>query len=170
MLLLLGLERPEGRSERLATIAQLWVLTPLVLELNRRGWTRTASWSLVLALIAVVTYRAWQLGGMNGAVSPFYVILVMMAGVLLGIRAGVITALLCIACGIGLVVAADRGAVPPSTIGIPPHAALVYLGMFMGLTLLLQRLIVSSLRHGLRRRERLVHDLRERVKELRLLS
>ena len=167
---LVALQRAEGRSQRLATIAALWLLTTVLLVLNRRGWTRTASWCLVLGLIAGVTQRAWMQGGLNAPVAPLCVIYVMMAGVLLGTRGGVITALVCVAGGVGLALAEEAGTLTAVRRAVPARVQLLYFAGFMGLTLLLQRLIVSSLRHGLRRNERLVHHLQERVKELRLLS
>ena len=159
VLLLLISHQREHLGARLAVIAFVAILTPVLLALNRHGWTGLASWGLVLGAVAVVTDRAWQLGGTP--LPAFYVIIVMLAGVLLGARGGIITALVCIGCGV--IVVLLRHDTP---VAVPSHDVLVYLGVFVGLALLLQRLVGTSMRYGLRRAQ---EELAERERaELRL--
>jgi signal transduction histidine kinase/CheY-like chemotaxis protein/PAS domain-containing protein len=141
------------RLERLFTVIALWVLVPLLLELSRRGRPGLASWGLILGLIGMVTHSAWTLGGIEARATPFYVMLVMVAGVLLGTSGAIITALVCVGCGMGLVLAKELATLPAPAAPLHPRSLLLHLIAFMGLTLLLQWLIVRSLRHGLHRVE-----------------
>ena len=182
-LLLLILLQPGSLQPRAVSIACLGLAVPLLLALDRRGRTTLASWGLLLGLTALVTYRAWFLGGLQTALIGLYVIIVMMAGLLLGARGAVACALACLFCGVGLVLAEERGALPAPEFDVPSRALLLYLAMFMGLTLLLQGQIAKTVRESLWRaeaelferkvaeaeRERLVEVLGERVKELRVL-
>jgi signal transduction histidine kinase len=182
-ILLLILLQPESLGPRAVSLACLAVAVPLLLELNRRGRTTLASWGLVVGMIALITYRAWLIGGMQAAVVPLYVIVVMMGGLLLGARGGLVCAMACLSCGVLLVQAGERGAIPVREFDVPPRAMLMYLGMAMGLTLLMQGQTAKTVRESLWRaeaelgerraaeadRERLVRVLAERVKELRLL-
>ena len=93
LLIVLLLGQPESVYHRLSTIGALLAMVPLLHEINRRGYTRVASWGLILGLIAVVTHRAWYLGGIRGPIMPFYVVFVMMTGLLLGRRGTAISSL-----------------------------------------------------------------------------
>jgi len=153
LLLPLILEIPERRSQRVITLAVIWLGIGLLLKVNGRGWTRLAGWGLVLGLVAVVAERAWATGGLAAPLPSFYVLFVMMAGVLLGPRGGLVVALVCVGCAFALI-DPDRGSTPsPLGPALPPRALLLSLGAVLGMTLLLQRLIVASLRHGLQRAE-----------------
>ena len=155
-----------GRGERLAVLAGVWLGTVLLLELNRRGWTRLAGWCLILGLIAAVTERASALGSIDAPLPSLYVIIVMTAGVVLGVRGGAVAALACVGGATALVAAEETGLLAGTALQIPQRALLLYLGTFMVLTLLLQQLIAASLRHGL---ERAQTELAERKRaELRL--
>jgi len=182
-ILLLILLQPESLGPRAVSIACLAIAIPLLLELNRWGRTTLASWGLLLGLIALISYRAWLMGGMQTAVVPLYVIVVMMGGLLLGARGALACAMACLFCGAALVRAAELGALPVPEFDVPPRALLFYLAMAMGLTLLMQSQTAKTVRESLWRaeaelgerkaaeadRERLVRVLGERVKELRLL-
>lgn len=190
LLVVLALVQLESLQPRALALAVLWSVVGTVLELNRRGWTRVSTWGLLLGLIALVTYRAFHLGGMHSPVVPYYVIFVMTSGLLLGVSGGVITTFICLAAGAWLAWLEETGALPPPEFALPAPTLLLYLAMFMGLSLVVQNLIALALRDSLKRtqaelaerkhaqtrlgvalteREKLVHDLQERVKELRLL-
>jgi signal transduction histidine kinase len=138
-------------------------------ELNRRGRTRVASWWLVLGLGLFITQRAWGLGGLNAPIAPLFVYHMMIAGLLLGERGSVVVALLAGTAGSILLIAEEVGVLPPPRVILTGRADLVFLLMAMGISLLLQRLVARTLSDSSRERERLLHELRERVKELRLL-
>src|SRR4051812_48479481 len=79
-LIILVLQHPDTLGWRAATAAMVWGVVLPLLELNRRGWTGTASWCLVLGLTALTSQRAWNLGGLHGPLGPFFVLFVMLAG------------------------------------------------------------------------------------------
>ncbi|HEX2878051.1 MAG TPA: ATP-binding protein [Polyangiaceae bacterium] len=182
-LLLLILEQPQSLAARSVSLLWLWSLHVLLTIVSRGGRPQLAGWCLVLGLVALVSYRSWHLGGLHSPIVPLYVIFVMMAGLLLGARGGTIVTAICLLCGLGMTVADSLGSLPAPQFPFTPFVLLGYLGMYMGLSLWLQSLIARTLRESLRRteaelaerrraeaeRDHLVHDLSERVKELRLL-
>src|SRR5690348_2341523 len=72
-----------------------------VLEANRRARVALAAGVLVAGLIAVIAFNALSAGGMLSPGIAMYSVVVLMAGILIGERAGEITAVVC--CGVGLV-------------------------------------------------------------------
>jgi signal transduction histidine kinase len=177
-LLVLVLQQPETLGPRSFSLLWLWGLHFLLSLANHRGRPNLAGWCLVLGLVALVTYRSWMLGGLHSPVVPLYVIFVLMAGLLLGGHAGALVAVICFSCGVAMAVADQAGSLPAAQFGLPPLVRLGYLALFMGLSLWLQNLIARTLRMSLRRteaelaeriraqaeRDRLVHDLSERVR------
>jgi len=87
-----------------------------LLGVNERGRTRLASKLLVVGLLAIVTVSAATAGGIHSPAATCYLTVVFIAGLLLGERAGALTAVLCCACGLGLVFAAKIGLLPPNPI------------------------------------------------------
>src|SRR4029079_7433582 len=72
--------------------------------ISRAGRPVFASWTLVTGLSVIVTQRAWVTGGIHAPVAAFYVLFIIMAGVVLGARGGVATAALCTLGAIALTV------------------------------------------------------------------
>lgn len=106
-----------------ATIVAVLVLAcSLLLELNRRGHTREASWLLVGVAILIVTTRSFFAGGIRSPGVGMYVVFALMAGLLLGEQAGALTALICAGLGLALVAADNSGAIARAV----PYAPLVY--------------------------------------------
>jgi signal transduction histidine kinase len=168
VLLLWALD-PHHPGEYLVSCTLRLAVTVAAHELNRRGHTRVASWWLVLGLGLFITQRAWGLGGLNAPIAPLFVYHMMIAGLLLGERGSVVVAILAGTAGSVLLIAEELGVLPQPRVIFTSRADLVFLWMAMGISLVLQRLVSRSLADSLRERERLLHDLSERVKELRLL-
>src|SRR4051812_43772785 len=87
-----------------------WALTRLAfvygvglagLVLNRHGKMRLASLVLVGALIVFVTVNSFSAGGIRSPGVTLYFVFVLAAGLLLGETAGIVTALVCAALGLG---------------------------------------------------------------------
>ncbi|HEU0013036.1 MAG TPA: ATP-binding protein, partial [Longimicrobium sp.] len=87
----------------------------LTLWLARRGRVRAASWIYVLAIITLITYNALQVGAIRSPGVQAYFIFVMLAGLLLGPRAGIATGVVCAALALGLVLAESLGMAPVRT-------------------------------------------------------
>lgn len=94
----------------------------LLLEANWRGYSREASWILVGIAVLIVTGRSVFAGGIRSPGVGMYVVFVMMAGLLLGEQAGITTAAICLALGLGLL-AADGSGIIAQTV---PYTPAVY--------------------------------------------
>jgi signal transduction histidine kinase/putative methionine-R-sulfoxide reductase with GAF domain len=146
-------------------------LTFGLLWLNRRGQVRRASFLLALGLWVIVTISVWTLGGpYTSPTLSAYLIVIVIAGLLLGGRAALGLAGLCALAVLGLLVADDRGLIPP--FADPNHVVAdwaVYTVIF-SLTALLLRLSSNSLRTALaqaRRNEQVQREINRQLEELR---
>lgn len=88
---------PSLLPRRFTTVALVALLVLGLHALNRRGRTTLASWLLVLGLTSITTQRAWGAGGVHAPVALFYMMFVLLAAGLLGIRGSIVTALACVA-------------------------------------------------------------------------
>src|SRR5262245_1878700 len=84
----------------------------VLLYLVRRGAVRAASVALLVGLWMLVSGMAWTGGGIRGPAAVNYLLVIVMAGLLLGLRAGIVTTAICGASSLGLVVAGMRGMLP----------------------------------------------------------
>jgi signal transduction histidine kinase len=148
-LTLLVLVDPTTLARRSVTIGAVTVLVLALHEVNRRGHPRLAGWILVLGCIAIVTQRAWITGGLDSPVAAFYVIFMMMAGTLLGIRAGVIAAAACALGGTILAFGEASGRLPAYDRPLTPGGSLLFLLLMLGLAVVLQHLLTATLRESL---------------------
>jgi len=137
--------------------------------LNRRGHSRLASVLLVGCLVALVTGLAFSAGGIRSPGAGMYLVFVLMAGMLLGHRAGVATALVCASLGLFLVILEATGRLPRQTTHYDAVTFWLLHCLYMGVVLGLLRLTTNTIETALRRAEHLVVDLGKRVKELRAL-
>jgi signal transduction histidine kinase len=182
-MMLLILDQPSTLARRSITMLMLLAQAFVVLELNRRGRTALAGALFVAALTATVTNRAFSSGGVTSPATQIYLIIVLTAGVVLGPRGGIITALISMAIGLGFVLVARAGLLPPAEIVFTPVAMWLYSCMCIGMAVILQRQVSAVLRRSLDRsleeieaRKQVEQQLRsalgslgERVKELRVL-
>jgi signal transduction histidine kinase/FixJ family two-component response regulator len=172
----LGLAQPETAVRRATNIAFLLAVNLPLLALNRRGYTKLASWLLVAALGTLVVFRSYSAGGIGAPVITLFFYVSMVAGVLLGTRGGAVSALVLGVAGLALVLMQQANTLPPPRITYTPVALWLFSCMALSLTVVLYHQITMALTGSARRadaaeaqRERLVHDLGERVKELKLL-
>ena len=152
---------PSSFGRRLGTNLVLWGVVLPLLAINRRGKTRAASWLFILALIFISAQRAWVSGGVDSPIIPFFLIFVVMAGLLLEKQGGIIVGALCIAVYAGLVLAANAGLVPPPQYSYPPRVMFLYMILFVALTLILESMIAWTFRDSLARAE---EQLQERLR------
>ncbi|HEY8176216.1 MAG TPA: hypothetical protein VIF32_11005, partial [Gemmatimonadaceae bacterium] len=153
---------PATFERRGTSIVMVGVLVLLLHALNRQGRTEVASWILVLGLTSIVTQRAWYTGGIHAPVALFYVMFVLLAAGLLGIRGSILTALACVVSATLLAGVGLAGWLPPPAPGGSMAVAFVTITLGLAVTLL-------SLTLLLRERELLttedlvtmfVHDIR----------
>jgi len=183
VLVLLMLVQPTQRVRAAAALAAVTVLALVLLAVNRRGHTRAASIALVAGLVTLVTAMSFAAGGIRSPGVTMFFIFVLMAGLLLGQRAGIVTAGICAAIGLALALLSSSPIITHPTVPYSPIALWLLNTLYMGVVLILLRLATGALAKALGRaeseirvrqraeleREHLVHDLGERVKELRLL-
>jgi len=63
-------------------VAVLVLLGFLLTAMNRRGWTRAASWFLVAGLTGLIAIRAYTSGGMEAPLTTGFVVVAMLANLL----------------------------------------------------------------------------------------
>ena len=155
----------------------------VLLAVNRRGHTRAASIALVAGLVTLVTVMSFSAGGIRSPGVTMFFIFVLMAGLLLGQRAGIVAAAVCAAIGLALALFSSSRLIAHPAVPYSPIALWLLNTLYMGVVLILLRLATDAMAKALGRaeseirvrqraeleREHLVHDLGERVKELRLL-
>ena len=181
--LVLALTRPALHERLLAYVLGVDLPTLLLLALNRRGRTRLASGLFVVSLVLLITLGALRAGGIRSPGVGMYFVFVLIAGLLLGHRAGVTTAIACSCLGLGLVALELLGQLPERTVEYDAPTLWGINAIYMALVLFLvrgaTRTVTSALqraeaelrerRAAERERERLITQLRERVAELKLL-
>ena len=175
--------QPGQFTRALAALVAVNALGLIVLVVDRRGHTRVASIALVAGLVALVTVMSLSAGGIRSPGVTMFFIFVLMAGLLLGQRAGIVAAAVCAAIGLALALLSSSPLIARPALPYRPIALWLLNTLYMGVVLILLRLATDAMAKSLGRaeseirvrkraeleREHLVHDLGERVKELRLL-
>ena len=172
------------------SIAAIALLAVVLLDVNRSGRTALAGAGLVAGLVALVTAFAPSAGGVQSPGVSMYFVFVLLAGLLLGQRGGVITAVACGAIGLVFVVLEISGGTARPDPVYSPVTLWLLNCMYMAVVLVLLRLATDAMAKALARaeselaerrvseqrlalaleeRERLLRSLGERVKELGLL-
>ena len=153
---------PHTLVRRATTITAVAVLITFLHSISRAGRPALASWILVIGLSIIVTQRAWITGGIHAPVAVFYVIFIVMAGVLLGARGGFVTAAVCFIGAIVLTVGTANEWLTPRPGAGSPLGGLVLVLLAIGLALVLQAVTrLGPPRAGLGlNAQMLVHDMR----------
>ena len=121
-----------------------------LLSVNERGRTRLGSKLLVSGLLVIVTVAAATAGGIHAPAATCYLTVVFIGGLLLGERAGALTALLCCACGLVLVFMAKKGLLPPNPIHNNEFSLWLGTAVNMGIIIGLQYFAARTARNALR--------------------
>jgi len=175
--------QPAQRVRAMSALAAMGVLGLVLLAVNRRGHTRAASIALVAGLVVLVTAMSLSAGGIHSPGVTMFFIFVLMAGLLLGQRAGIVAAVICAGIGLALALLSSTPVIANHPVPYSPIALWLLNVLYMGVVLILLRLATGAMAKALGRaeseirvrkraeleREHLVEDLGERVKELRLL-
>jgi signal transduction histidine kinase/ActR/RegA family two-component response regulator len=131
-----------------------------LLEVNRRGRTELASKLLVAGMISLVTALGLTAGGVRSPGVTMYFLFVLMAGLLLGQRAGIRVALICASLSLGLVVLEKAGWLPGPWAPYKPETFWLLNCLYLGLVLALLRIATDALARGL---QRVKDELKERL-------
>jgi PAS domain S-box-containing protein len=148
MITLVMILNPAAAFRCIFVIAFVSTLGLTLLHFNRRGRTRLAASLFVSGLIALMTILAVGAGGVRSPGVSMYCVIVLMAGLLLGKRPGMIAGLTCAALGFGLLMAERSHLLPPplrySSTGIWLLSCL-YIGVVVVLMRLPTRMIRTAL-------------------------
>jgi signal transduction histidine kinase len=174
--LVMMLVRPAFAGRGVTVILVFDLLGFATLAVNRRGHSRAASILLLCGLLLLTTALAVTGGGIGGQAVTLFIPIVLMAGLLLGERGGVVVGVSCFGIGLALVLIEGAGLLPPTQMVHTPVSLWLSNGLYLGLAIALQRLATQAVRRALERaeaalqeRDRSVYLLGERVKELGLL-
>jgi signal transduction histidine kinase len=110
-----------------------------------------------------VTQRAWITGGINAPVAVFYVLFIIMAGVLIGTRGSLVTAAVCLLGAIILTIGTARVWLTPRPGAGSPLGGFVFVVLAISLALVIQVLLAFRPRReglGVNAVQMLVHDMR----------
>jgi signal transduction histidine kinase/DNA-binding NarL/FixJ family response regulator/PAS domain-containing protein len=143
--------QPETLVPRIRMTLILWIVIVPLLVLNRRGWTRLTSVGLLLLISSLLAERAWISGGLESQLIPYFIIVVMAASLLLGMRGGIAFAAVGTAIAFVLTVAANQGQLPASRFTFPPTVRFWFMVFFLALTLIVANMIASTFRVALDR-------------------
>jgi PAS domain S-box-containing protein len=138
-----------------------------LLLLNRKNHTRLASYLLLFVTFLVGMALSWTAGGIHGPAVRTFPIIVLMAGLLLGKRAGVLVGMVCALYGLCLVWAEHAGLLPPSVVEHTPVSLWLTLCFFIAILILLQDLAVGSINQALQEARQELDYRRKAEEELR---
>jgi len=183
ILLSIILVQPELAVRSLCSLLIVAFIVVLVLELSIRGKTMLAGSLFVAGLVILITGNAIRAGGIRSPGLMALLVFVLMAGILLGKRAAIITAVSCSSLGLVLVGLEKSGMLPVQSVFYSPFNLWLLSSVYMCLAILLSELAADTVTGALKRAEAelierrkteaqqavLVADLKERVKELKLL-
>jgi signal transduction histidine kinase len=171
----IALVQPDTLLRLLFSLGVQNTLLFTTLALNRRGRAEPASRLYLAVILALLTFNAFTAGGIRSPGVQAYFIFVMLGGLLLGERAGVITACVCAALSLSLVLLEAFGVVAPET-RYGPFALWVLTCVYIGVAFMTMRVATGAVRRSLSQarvelaeRRTTQNRLQERVKELRFL-
>ena len=138
-----------------------WTVIVLLAWATRRGWVALAATGYLACGWLLLTTSAWTAGGLGSSSTLGYLVLVVAAGLLLGTRATVFTALVVGVTGLVLAVAGTRGLLPPSAVHNSPLATWADFAVYTGLIVSFQLLAARNLRVSESRYRSLVDRARD---------
>ena len=164
-LLLVGIiTLPQHSTRWLVLLGGIYLLCISTLVFNRRGYTQLAGVVLVVGLWVVLTGAAVTAGGLSSFAPTFYVMIVLIAGLLFGQKAAVTTAILCILTAFGLVVMEATG-INSNVLPYTPFARWTAVTILTVIVMGLQYLSIRRVNAALKRsRQELEERLRTEAK------
>jgi PAS domain S-box-containing protein len=146
--------QPETAGQRLQSWAVFVIATAFFFEINRRGFPRAASWGFIAIIGGILTIRTMTSGGIHAPSVPLYVALVLLAGFLLGEKAGIAAAFLFSGLLLAISWMEVAGSLPASPLQYTPLTLWLYAAMPIALALMLQQLVARTLGGALEKAKR----------------
>jgi PAS domain S-box-containing protein len=154
-----------------AAVNTLWFFFLLIL--TRLGRTVLASRLCIITILAITTVFALVGGGLHAPIISEYLVAIMVAGLLLGWRAGIWTMGASLAACAGFAWLEERGALPRNVVTYTPFSTLLLITLVFADIVMLLALTVYSIGRSYRRAERELLErmhaekaLREKTEEL----
>lgn len=123
------------------------------LWLSRRGLVRPGSQLLLAMAWVMISALSWTAGGIRSHGVTFYPLLVLGAGLLLGVRTGIVTAVVCSLSGLGFVFAEWKGFLPVDLVNYRAPSLWIMNTLIMAIALGIQFLAVRTVENALRKAE-----------------
>jgi len=158
---------PPAVPRGLVIIGGVVVLNLSLLVLNRSGRTRLASWLLVIGLLTITSSLAITAGGIRAPSVVVNIVIVMMAGILLGEGAGLIVGASCVLIGLAFVVVEANGMLPALRVQHTTSTIRLLNSLCIGLAISLQRLAARAVRKSMTRASRAVSAQQDAQEALR---
>ena len=161
--------QPNQIPRMIAAFVTVQLLGFTTLSFNRRGRVRLAGGILTGGLITMVTTLGIAAGGVRSPGVSLFAVYVLMAGLLLGETAGLITAIVCSIIALGFVIAEYTGVLPPDSVNYGPASRYILLNVYMGMVVVMLRLANKTIAAAMHQLGRSLASQNKRVKELNLL-
>ena len=145
----IALVQPDTTLRALRVVMVIDGMLVLTLWIAGRGRVRLASWIYVWVIVSLITYNALPVGGIRSPGVQAYFIFVMLAGLLLGARAGVMMAVVCAALGLGLVISEYVGFAPVAHSDYSALSRWLLTCMYIGVSLLAMRVATDRVERAL---------------------
>jgi PAS domain S-box-containing protein len=127
--------------------------------LNRRGRTRLASIGFIVALWVIFTALSATGGGLRAPAMTAYLVLIPLAGLLVGGKSTILAGAVCTLTGLGLLGAGEAGLLPPVAFTITPALVLAADTLYMVVIVVVQYLSTKTTKDALARAH---HEIAER--------
>lgn len=148
---IVGIVQPETGWLVLASVAVVDLMVMVTLGLSRAGRTTAASTIFVATLVLLVTFNAPFGGGIRSPGANAYFLFVMLAGLLLGKRAGLTTAVVCLVLGFVLVLMERTGVGPLRPLAYGPVVLWLLSSLYIGIAFVTMRLATGRVERALER-------------------
>jgi PAS domain S-box-containing protein len=155
------------KPSNLVIVLALFLALAIARWQMQRGRVRFASALLVSTGWVVLTAFLLFAGGMTSIAAVFCVTITVIAGLLSGTRAALITALACIVAGLGMIILESSGHPPPRLFPLPPIVGWVDVALSLLLTAAVLNLVLRSLKDALALARQQVEERKQAEEVLR---
>ncbi len=152
-LLLLAAIEPSAAPRRFLSAGLVAALDLLLIEANRRGYTRLASRLLIIGLVAIAARSALTAGGFEPPFGFFMVVFVALGGLLFTARGVILCAIFLGLLSMALVWLGAAGLLPHRELTFTPLTTWLYAMLSMAISVMVYREVSGTLKDSLRRAE-----------------
>lgn len=150
----------------LVVLATINIIGLGLITLSKNGRTWLASSLLVSGMVFMVTFLALTAGGIRSGSVMVYMVIVLIAGLLLGERAGIFTGIVCILAGLLMVLAEENELLNAQPSGASIYARWIINTLCIVFTIVLQAMTTRTIRHALHRVQSELSERKQTEKQL----